>query len=149
MSCVFCRIAQGAGQAHIVYEDPKVMAFLDHRPLFHGHTLVIPKQHAETLWELPAELISPLFETVRILSLAVPQATCSQGSFVAINNKVSQSVPHLHVHVVPRNRKDGLRGFFWPRHPYQDHTQMEQVATAIRQKLSELSNDSRYRPETS
>lgn len=133
--CVFCKILAGQLGCHQVYEDPEVVAFLDHRPLFPGHTLVVPREHHETLGDLPLEKIEPLFAVVRRLSLAVPAACKAQGSFVALNNKVSQSVPHLHVHVVPRNRKDGLRGFFWPRVPYRDEEHEKATAEAIREAL--------------
>lgn len=101
------------------------MAFLDHRPVFPGHTLLIPKRHFETLSDLPASLIQPFFSTAQLLARAVEAALSADGSFVAINNRVSQSVPHLHMHIVPRRRKDGLRGFFWPRQPYKTPEEME------------------------
>ena len=107
------------------------MAFLDHRPLFFGHTLLIPRLHFETLPDLPGELVSPLFTAAQLLSRAVEAAMKAQGTFIAINNKVSQSVPHLHVHVIPRSRKDGMRGFFWPRHQYKDDAATAEVQEAI------------------
>ncbi|MGZ5420056.1 MAG: HIT family protein, partial [Solirubrobacterales bacterium] len=113
--CRFCAIAAGAEQAHVVFEDDDFLAFLDKRPLFPGHSLLIPRAHHETLAELPDELVGPLFADARLLSRAIPAAVGKPGSFVALNNVVSQSVPHLHVHIVPRKPKDGLRGFFWPR----------------------------------
>jgi histidine triad (HIT) family protein len=119
-----------------VLDEPDVLAFLDARPLFPGHVLAIPKDHYETLGDLPAELLTPLFDAVQRLSTAVPAATDSTGSFVANNNKVSQSVPHLHVHVVPRRTKDGLRGFFWPRQRYEDEAHAARVAAAIRDALT-------------
>lgn len=134
--CVFCQIVAGEVSAHRVYEDPDVLAFLDSRPLFPGHTLVVPREHHRTLPDLPAESLAPLFGAVRRLAAAVPAACASEGSFVAMNNTVSQSVPHLHVHVVPRKKKDGLRGFFWPRVPYRDQAHMDEVAQAIREALS-------------
>ncbi|HEX2053288.1 MAG TPA: HIT family protein, partial [Actinomycetota bacterium] len=115
MSCVFCGIVGRSVPAHIVWEDDHTLGFLDTRPVFPGHTLLVPKQHVETLPELPDELMVPLFAAGRLLAAAVPAAMASDGSFVAMNNNVSQSVPRLHVHVVPRKFKDGLRGFFWPR----------------------------------
>ncbi len=136
--CRFCEIASGRNPAHVVYEDPTSLAFLDHRPLFVGHCLLIPRAHHETLVDLPAPLIEPLFAAARLLSGAVQVAMQAPGSFVAINNRVSQSVPHLHVHVIPRRPKDGLRGFFWPRTRYDDEQQMEDVAGAIRDVLREL-----------
>jgi histidine triad (HIT) family protein len=113
-----------------------VLAFLDARPLFPGHVLVIPRQHHETLADLPTDLIQPLFDAVQRLSRAVPDAMESTGTFVANNNKVSQSVPHLHVHVVPRRPKDGLRGFFWPRQRYDDDGHAARTAAAIRDALA-------------
>src|SRR5437588_12383709 len=119
----------------MVLDEPDVLAFLDARPLFPGHVLVIPRQHHETLADLPADLIEPLFEAVQRLSRAVPEAMQSGGTFVASNNKVSQSVPHLHVHVVPRRPKDGLRGFFWPRQKYGSDAEMAEVAARIRAQM--------------
>ena len=119
-------------RAPVVFEDDSTLAFLDHRPLFPGHCLLIPKQHYETLGDLPGELIAPLFANARMLAVAVERAMASEGSFVAINNRVSQSVPHLHVHIVPRNKKDGLRGFFWPRRKYESEADMERVQNAVR-----------------
>ncbi len=133
--CVFCEIVARSAPAHVVYENDTVVAFLDTRPLFPGHTLVVPREHHETLSDLPVENIPGFFEAVRLLSLAVPAATESPGSFVAINNKVSQSVPHLHVHVVPRRPKDGLRGFFWPRTKYRDGEAAE-YADRLRRTLA-------------
>ena len=102
----------------LVYEDDDSVAFLDHRPLFHGHTLLVPRIHVETLGDLPAELVEPFFKAAQLLTRAIESALGAEGTFVAMNNRVSQSVPHLHVHVVPRRRKDGLKGFFWPRTKY-------------------------------
>ena len=133
--CLFCRIAAGELPAEVVLEDERFVAFLDNRPLFHGHALLIPREHHETLADLPDELVGPLFANARLLSRAIPEAMEKPGSFVALNNVVSQSVPHLHVHVVPRQRKDGLRGFFWPRTKYADEAQMAAVAERIRSAL--------------
>jgi len=132
--CVFCEIVSGDSAA-LVYEDDDTVAFLDIRPIFPGHTLVIPRMHHETLADLPAELLSPLFANVQMLSRAVPAAVDAVGTFVAVNNKVSQSVPHLHVHVVPRRPKDGLKGFFWPRQRYRDDAHRAEVAEAIRRQI--------------
>lgn len=129
--CAFCRIVSGSAQAALVLEDDSTLAFLDHRPLFPGHCLLIPRAHVQTLGELPAELVQPLFAAVQRLARGVEQALAAQGTFVAINNRVSQSVPHFHVHVVPRRAKDGLRGFFWPRQRYESAAAMEQVRAAI------------------
>ena len=133
--CTFCRIVAGDVPATIVAETPETLAFLDHRPLFPGHTLVITRAHVETLRDLPDDLLGPFFAEVQRLSVAVQDGMRAQGTFVAENNVVSQSVPHLHVHVVPRNRKDGLRGFFWPRTKYADDDEMEAAAEAIRTAL--------------
>jgi histidine triad (HIT) family protein len=113
--CLFCDIAAGKVAAKIIFEDEISVAFLDHRPLFAGHCLLIPKAHYATLTELPVELVGPFFLNAQHLTGAVQTAMKAQGSFVAMNNVVSQSVPHLHVHIVPRTKGDGLRGFFWPR----------------------------------
>lgn len=135
-ACVFCEIVSGAAAAHLVHEDAAVVAFLDRRPLFAGHVLVVPREHAETLGDLRGELVEPLFLAVRRLSVAVEAAMGAQGTFVAMNNRVSQSVPHLHVHVVPRRKGDGIKGFFWPRRPYNGEEEMAEVAGRIRNVLS-------------
>ena len=129
--CVFCAIAAGDIPAEIVLADEVAVAFLDGRPVFKGHVLVIPREHYETLADLPADLVGPLFTRVRRVSAALPAALGAQGSFVALNNVVSQSVPHLHVHVVPRTRGDGLRGFFWPRGRYESPAAMEEIRARI------------------
>jgi histidine triad (HIT) family protein len=134
--CVFCRIASGELTAEIVLSDDVAVAFLDGRPLFKGHVLVIPRRHYETLADLPEELVGPLFTRVRRVSAALPAALGAQGTFVALNNVVSQSVPHLHVHVVPRTRGDGLRGFFWPRQKYADEAEAAAYAQRIRDALA-------------
>lgn len=133
--CIFCAIAAGERDATLVYEDDDAVAFLDHRPLFGGHVLLIPRRHHETLADLPETEVGPLFLLARRLSIAVRDGLGAEGTFVAINNRVSQSVPHLHVHVVPRTKGDGLRGFFWPRTKYRDE-QMESAAERIRAELS-------------
>jgi len=120
--CVFCAIVAGRSPAHVVLDEPDVLAFLDVRPLFPGHTLLVPRRHVEVLTDLPAERVGPYFVAAR--------------SFVAINNRVSQSVPHLHTHVVPRNRKDGLRGFFWPRTHYDDDADAAAMAARLRSALT-------------
>ncbi|RKN41275.1 HIT family protein [Streptomyces hoynatensis] len=132
MACVFCRIVRGEAPAHRVFEDGVAVAFLDARPLFPGHALVVPRAHLATLTDLPAADVGPFFERVRLVAAAVERAMAAEGSFVAENNRVSQSVPHLHVHVVPRRRGDGLRGFFWPRHPYPDEAEAARVAARVR-----------------
>jgi len=131
--CLFCEIASGARPAAVFFESPEALAFLDHRPLFPGHALLIPKTHIETLTDLPAAGIGPLFTIAQRLAQAMETALAAEGSFVAINNRVSQSVPHLHIHVVPRKKKDGLKGFFWPRGKYSSEEEME----AVRQKLEQ------------
>jgi histidine triad (HIT) family protein len=136
--CLFCRIISGEVAAHIVFEDETSLAFLDHRPLFPGHSLLVPREHHKTLADLPADLVNPYFSSVQLLARAIPDAMSAQGSFVALNNVVSQSVPHLHVHVVPRNRKDGLRGFFWPRRKYQGDSHERETAEAIRATVARL-----------
>ena len=133
--CVFCAIASGEAAAARVLDDDDHVAFLDKRPVFKGHVLLVPRPHIETLPDLPAERVAPLFSLVQRLSVAVPAAMDADGSFVAINNVISQSVPHLHVHVVPRRRRDGLRGFFWPRTKYGDDAEMDAVAARIREAL--------------
>jgi histidine triad (HIT) family protein len=135
-SCPFCQIIGGQTPAQIVLDDPEVLAFLDIRPLFPGHVLVVPKGHVETLTDLAPPLVEPLFAATRRIAGAVEAAMGADGSFVAINNRISQSVPHLHVHVAPRRRKDGLRGFMWPRQRYPDHAAMADVADTIRSALT-------------
>jgi len=143
--CRFCEIA--GHPSYVVFEDELSIAFLDYRPLFLGHTLLIPKAHYETLADLPSEMIGPFFSNVQLLSRAVEQAMEAEGSFVAINNRVSQSVPHLHVHIVPRRKKDGLRGFFWPRQSHPDEEAMRQAQTAIRAALTQVSATNRRKEE--
>lgn len=129
--CLFCTIAAGAAPAHVVFDDDVAVAFLDVKPLFKGHVLVVPRHHVEALPDLPPADVGPLFDRVRRLSAAVPAALDAHGTFVAINNIVSQSMPHLHIHVVPRRRKDGLRGFMWPRLRYVDDAEADDYAARI------------------
>ncbi len=131
-SCLFCRIIAGDASAHIVHRGPHTLAFLDIKPLFVGHTLLLPIDHHVTLADLPSPLVPPLFETAQRISAAMETALGAAGSFVAMNNRISQSVPHLHVHVVPRKPKDGLRGFFWPRTTYDSDEQMAATAATLR-----------------
>jgi histidine triad (HIT) family protein len=139
--CRFCAIVAGEEEAaHVIFEDETSLAFLDHRPLFPGHCLLVPRDHHETLAELPRELLEPLFAATQLLSRAIPDAMGKPGSFVAMNNIVSQSVPHLHVHVVPRRPKDGLRGFFWPRRKYESEEHMAEVAETLRVTIAKLSD---------
>ena len=133
--CVFCRIAEDPGEAAVVLDEGSVLAFLDHRPLFPGHCLLIPRQHYDTLPDLPAEMLGQVFGAAQRLSSAMEIALGAEGAFVAINNRVSQSVPHLHVHVVPRRRKDGLKGFFWPRSRYRDEGELQAVRDKLRAAL--------------
>lgn len=130
-TCLFCRIARAEAPAARVLETETVTAFLDHRPLFPGHCLVIPREHVDTLVDLPGRLTAPLFEAVAAVAGALEAGLGADGSFVAVNNRVSQSVPHLHVHVVPRRRGDGLRGFFWPRGRYESAAAMEETRARI------------------
>ena len=134
-ACLFCEIIRGEAAAHVVYRDEHTVAFLDIRPLFVGHTLLVPLDHHETLADLPVDLIEPVFATAQRLSAVMETELGAAGSFVAMNNRVSQSVPHLHVHVVPRNRKDGLRGFFWPRTRYESDEQMAATAARLSEAL--------------
>jgi histidine triad (HIT) family protein len=133
--CQFCGIAAGTVPAHVVLSDNVAVAFLDARPVFKGHVLVAPRAHYVTLADLPADLVGPLFLRVQRVSAAMPAALGAQGSFVGENNVVSQSVPHLHVHVVPRTRGDGLRGFFWPRTRYADDDEAADYARRLRKVL--------------
>ena len=135
MDCLFCRIIDGAVPAHHAYADDDFVGFLDTRPVFKGHTLLVPREHVETLADLPAALRDPFLAIAQDLSTAMKTALGAQGSFVAINNTVSQSVPHLHLHVVPRTKGDGLRGFFWPRTKYDDAAEAASYAERISREL--------------
>ena len=137
-NCLFCRIVSGELAATVVYEDEVSVAFLDHRALFHGHTLLVPRTHVETLGDLPVSLVEPFFKTTQLLSLAVEAALDAQGTFVAMNNRVSQSVPHLHVHIVPRTKGDGLKGFFWPRTKYKSDEEMVAVKQLIAAQIAKI-----------
>jgi len=134
--CLFCRVVAGAEPAEVVLDEPEAVAFLDVRPVFPGHALLVPREHHETLADVPAALIGPLFAAAQRLARAVEAGLGADGTFVAMNNRVSQSVPHFHVHVVPRRRKDGLRGFFWPRTRYAGAEEAAEVARRIRAALS-------------
>ena len=139
--CVFCKVVGGEILANIVFEDDLSLAFLDHRPLFPGHCLLVPRNHFETLSDLPTDLVGPFFKNVQLLSRAVEVALEAEGSFVAMNNRVSQSVPHLHVHIVPRRKKDGLKGFFWPRNKYGSAAEIAEVQKSIQSALSSLESE--------
>jgi histidine triad (HIT) family protein len=136
--CTFCAIAAGTVPARVVLADETTVAFLDARPVFPGHVLAVPRAHFVTLADLPATLVKPYFAAVQLISAAIPAALGAQGTFVAINNTVSQSVPHLHTHIVPRTKGDGLRGFFWPRSRYESDEQAEGYAARIRGALTDL-----------
>ena len=137
-NCLFCRIVSGEVPATVIYEDEVSFAFLDHRPLFPGHTLLVPREHVETLGELPVSMVEPYFKAAQLLARAVESGLEAEGTFVAMNNRVSQSVPHLHVHVVPRRKKDGLKGFFWPRTKYKDEEEMKSVQNKIAAALKNV-----------
>jgi histidine triad (HIT) family protein len=134
-SCIFCQIVVGERPAHVVLESEHALAFLDVRPVFPGHALLVPREHYETLVDLPRNLVNELFGDGQRLAGAVQRGMEADGSFVAMNNVVSQSVPHVHLHVVPRRRKDGLRGFFWPRQKYESDDAMAATATRIRAEV--------------
>jgi histidine triad (HIT) family protein len=136
--CVFCKIVAGRIDAGIVYEDELTTVFLDSGPLFPGHCLVCPKEHYDTLMDVPPGRLEPLFSTAQIVARAIEQGLGAEGSFIAINNKISQSVPHLHVHVIPRRKGDGLKGFFWPRRPYKDKEEMAQVRDSLRTAITSI-----------
>ena len=136
--CLFCQIACGLLSAQIVYEDEESLAFLDIHPLFPGHVLLCPREHYETLTDLPMSMCGPMMAKMQLLARAVEGALDAEGTFVAINNRVSQTVPHLHIHVVPRRRRDGLKGFFWPRTPYRDDAARAAVADAIQREVQKL-----------
>lgn len=138
VDCLFCKIISGALKASLVYEDTISLAFLDHRPLFIGHSLLVPKIHLETLTDLPHELVGPIFDNVQLLARAVETGMEAEGSFVALNNRISQSVPHLHIHVVPRRKKDGLKGFFWPRTKYKNEAELEETQRRIVSAFNQL-----------
>lgn len=137
-SCVFCAIVAGEEKAHFVLETDEAVALLDHRPLLRGHVLLVPRAHVQTLDDLPAAAVGPLFVEAQRLSRAVQTALQAQGSFVAVNTRISQSVPHLHVHIVPRWKGDGLfsKNFVWMRRPYRSEAEMEAVSAAIRTALT-------------
>ncbi|HSU60052.1 MAG TPA: HIT family protein [Bryobacteraceae bacterium] len=136
--CAFCEIAAGRLAAYIVYETPDVLAFLDNHPLFPGHVLLCPREHYMTVTDLPRKLAGLLMEATQLLAEAVESAVDAEGTFIAINNRVSQAVPHLHIHIVPRRRRDGLRGFFWPRQKYKDDEAREAVRDAIEREVQKL-----------
>ena len=136
MSCPFCSIVTGESPADLVLEDDDFVGFLDIRPVFKGHVLLVPREHVVTIMDAPREMLGPLAERTQDVARAVQAAMESAGIFTAVNDVVSQSVPHLHVHVVPRNRKDGLRGFFWPRTTYASDEEAAEVAARVRRALA-------------
>jgi histidine triad (HIT) family protein len=130
-NCAFCKIVRNDDGSR-VFEDEHTIAFLDHRPLFPGHCLLIPRNHFETIQDLPQSLVAPLFANVKMLAAAVELGMQAEGTFIAANNRISQSVPHFHVHVVPRRKGDGLKGFFWPRRKYKGTEELTAALNAIR-----------------
>ena len=141
--CRFCEIVSGSVPSQVVLEDRRTLAFLDNRPLFPGHSLLVPRDHHDTLLDDSQDHLTELFSNAQLLARAMEEALEAEGSFVAINNTISQSVPHLHVHVVPRRTKDGLRGFFWPRHRYRDDAHALQTAGALRTVVKRLQAEAR------
>lgn len=137
-NCVFCKIIRGELPAYIVFEDDVCMVFLDTRPVFPGHTLLVPREHYETLIDLPGPLVGPLFKNAQLLARAMEEGLKADGTFVAINNRISQSVPHLHVHIVPRHKRDGLKGFFWPRQRYKDQEEILSIQATLRSTIDQL-----------
>jgi len=135
MACIFCDIASGKLPASLVYDRDDFLAFLDKKPLFHGHVLLVPRVHVAAMTDLPGESAAKIFPVAQSIARAVETAMGAEGTFVAINNKVSQSVPHLHMHIVPRKKGDGLKGFFWPRSKYASDVEMDDVAARIRERL--------------
>jgi histidine triad (HIT) family protein len=139
--CVFCEIAAGSVQASVVFQDEGTLALLDHRPLFPGHCLLIPRQHVDSLVDVPPSILSQLASNARLLALAMEKGLGAQGAFVALNNRVSQSVAHLHIHVVPRSKGDGLKGFFWPRQKYRSPEEMEETRDKLARAMDELKGE--------
>ena len=136
-NCAFCKIVR-SDDSFRVFEDEQTIAFLDHRPLFPGHCLLVPKAHLETMTDLPDAVLKPLFANVRMLSEAVELGMHAQGTFIAANNRVSQSVPHFHVHIVPRSKGDGLKGFFWPRRKYKSEEEVASVISTLKSAIVQV-----------
>ncbi len=136
-NCAFCKIARN-DDGFRVFEDEHTIAFLDHRPLFPGHCLLIPRNHFETIQDVPHSVLAPLFANVRMLSAAAELGMYAEGTFIASNNRVSQSVPHFHVHIVPRTKGDGLKGFFWPRRKYKSPDEIDEVLRALRAAIARV-----------
>lgn len=139
--CIIDQIILKKVPASIIYENESFIVFLDHRPLFFGHTLVAPKAHIKTIHDLPYALIEPFFSLIKTTAKAVEMAMKAEGSFIAMNNTVSQSIPHLHVHIVPRNKGDGLKGFFWPRTRYSNEEEMRGIKSRIQEDLLLIVNN--------
>ncbi|MGD7731846.1 HIT family protein [Propionibacteriaceae bacterium G57] len=133
---IFCQIAAGTLPAHVVWQSERLLAFLDQRPVFKGHTLLVPRAHVENLLDLPADLHAEVLGAAQLIAAALQAGLGAQGSFVAVNNTISQSVPHLHVHLVPRRKGDGLRGFFWPRTKYSSDDEAANYAARLRAALA-------------
>ncbi len=136
--CKFCAFVKREESVNVVFEDETTFAFLDYKPVFYGHCLVIPKEHFETIMDVPDELVSKLFKNTKILSEAVKKSMSSEGILIIINNTISQSVPHLHIHIIPRNKGDGLKGFMWPRHLYESDKQAEYIRLNIKKEVEGL-----------
>lgn len=136
--CIFCKIARKEESATIVFEDTDLVAFLDTKPVFNGHCLLIPKEHCENFDKFPPKMIAHFFEFSQVLSKAIENSLGANGTFIAINNKVSQSVPHFHLHVIPRRYKDGLKGFFWPRRTYQSMDEIKHIQQLIHNEIVKL-----------
>ena len=141
--CKFCKLIAGEVESYIVFEDAVSLAFLDYKPLFSGHCLLVPKDHYETIIDLPTYLLAPFFNNVQLLANAIEKGLKADGSFIAINNRVSQSVPHLHIHVVPRRWRDGLKGFFWPRHLYKDEAAIAKIQHVLRTAIEQIQSQTK------
>jgi histidine triad (HIT) family protein len=131
--CIFCRIASGEIATEVIAQDENTLVFLDHSPVFPGHLLIVPRKHVDTLIDLPDDQLAPFLAQVRRASKAVETGLGAEGSFVAINTKVSQTVPHLHAHVMPRKKGDGMKGFFWPRRNYSDDAHRQEIVAKLRE----------------
>lgn len=138
--CVFCKIIAGEVSANHIYQDEETVVFLDSGPLFPGHCLVCPRTHIANMLELPVDMMPKLFRTAQLVAKAVERGLGAEGSFVAVNNKVSQSVPHLHVHVIPRSKGDGMKGFFWPRKPYNGDDHIAETQRALKQAIADIAS---------